>query len=84
MKDRPVDDKAHIRDELDLSEARWVRAAPEDVPGDGYFEYAFVEHTDGITYTALRESAKPNGPVLIYTPSEWDAFVKGVVDGEFD
>lgn len=25
-----------------------------------------------------------NGPVLIFTPAEWDAFVGGTKDGEFD
>jgi hypothetical protein len=26
----------------------------------------------------------PDGDILIYTPSEWEAFVEGVRDGEFD
>ncbi len=33
---------------------------------------------------AVRDSKHPNGPVLHFTPSEWDAFVGGVRNGEFD
>jgi Domain of unknown function (DUF397) len=33
---------------------------------------------------AVRDSKHPQGPVLRFTPSEWDAFVGGVHNGEFD
>ena len=33
---------------------------------------------------AVRDSRKPEGPVLFFTPAEWDAFVGGAKDGEFD
>jgi hypothetical protein len=34
---------------------------------------------------AVRDTKdKGNGPVLIFTPAEWDAFVGGAKDGEFD
>jgi hypothetical protein len=32
----------------------------------------------------MRDGSKPDGPVLRFTPAEWDAFVAGVRDGEFD
>jgi len=32
----------------------------------------------------LRNSRDPNGPVLVFTAPEWDAFVAGVKLGEFD
>ncbi|GGL42178.1 DUF397 domain-containing protein [Planomonospora parontospora] len=32
----------------------------------------------------VRDSKDPDGPVLAFTPSEWDAFVDGVKNGEFD
>jgi hypothetical protein len=32
----------------------------------------------------LRNSRDPDGPVLVFTASEWDAFVAGVKLGEFD
>jgi hypothetical protein len=32
----------------------------------------------------LRDGSDPDGPVLVFTPAEWEAFVAGVRDGEFD
>jgi hypothetical protein len=32
----------------------------------------------------VRDSKNPKGPVLGFTPAEWDAFVGGVRKGEFD
>jgi hypothetical protein len=80
----PVDDKADVRHVLDLEAARWHRAEPAGETIPDAVEVAFVPHTDGKTYTALRSSAEPDGTVLVFTPSEWDAFVAGARDGEFD
>lgn len=33
---------------------------------------------------AVRDSKVLDGPVLIFTAAEWDAFVAGVKEGEFD
>jgi hypothetical protein len=33
---------------------------------------------------AVRDSKNPSGPALIFTAAEWDAFVGGATDGEFD
>ena len=71
MSDQPVDDKAHIRHHLDFTKAEWIRAEPEGVTLDDCVEYAFIEHTDGVTYTAMRQSAKPDGVILVFTPGEW-------------
>lgn len=32
----------------------------------------------------VRDSKAPQGPILAFTPAEWDAFVGGAKDGEFD
>ncbi|TCK20753.1 DUF397 domain-containing protein [Pseudonocardia endophytica] len=32
---------------------------------------------------ALRDSKDDNSPLLRFTPEEWDAFVAGVLDGQF-
>jgi Domain of unknown function (DUF397) len=32
----------------------------------------------------LRDPKDPDGPTLVFTPAEWEAFVAGVRDGEFD
>ncbi|TNC23407.1 DUF397 domain-containing protein [Amycolatopsis alkalitolerans] len=79
-----VDDKADVRDALDLESARWQRAEPAGESIPDAVEFAFIPHTDGRTYTALRSSTEPQGTVLVFTESEWDAFVAGARDGEFN
>jgi hypothetical protein len=32
---------------------------------------------------AVRDSKNPGGPVLTFSPGEWNAFIRGVKDGEF-
>lgn len=32
----------------------------------------------------MRDAKEPDGPVLYFTEAEWEAFVAGVKDGEFD
>jgi hypothetical protein len=34
--------------------------------------------------TAIRDSSAPDGPVLVYTRTEWLAFIEAVKRGEFD
>jgi hypothetical protein len=45
---------------------------------------ACVEVCDRQHEIAVRDSKNPNGPALVFTPAEWDAFISGVKDGEFD
>ena len=33
---------------------------------------------------AVRDSKNPDGPVLLFTISEWEVFLAGVRDGEFE
>jgi hypothetical protein len=33
---------------------------------------------------AVRNSNKPDAGIVTFTPREWDAFLAGVKDGEFD
>jgi len=63
----------------DLSAARW-RTSSHSPKASECVETAFL--ADGCV--AVRHSKDPGGSVLIYTPREWDAFVKGAKDGEFD
>lgn len=35
-------------------------------------------------HVAVRHSQTPEGPAIVYTPSEIRAFLAGVKDGEFD
>ena len=39
---------------------------------------------DGTGRVAVRNSRYPDGPVILYTRAEWDAFIGGAKDGEFD
>ncbi|WP_084713540.1 DUF397 domain-containing protein [Streptacidiphilus rugosus] len=60
---------------LDLSGAEWLSSSQ----GVGDVQIAFV---DG--FIAMRDGRSPEGPSLIFTPAEWNAFVLGARDGEFD
>ncbi|MFI7123037.1 DUF397 domain-containing protein [Amycolatopsis sp. WAC 04197] len=83
MSEQSVDDRADIRQHLDFTKAEWIRAEPKGATVDDCIEYAFIGHTDGVTYTAMRVSTDPDS-VLVFTPSVWREFVAGVIDGEFD
>lgn len=39
---------------------------------------------DGSGRVALRHSKTPEAATIVYTRAEWEAFVAGVKDGEFD
>lgn len=65
-------DKEVARPALNLADAVWRPAGLEA-------EFAFVDHTDGVTYVVLRQDTV----VLVFTMAEWDAFLAGVHDGEF-
>lgn len=60
----------------DFSTARWV--APGGAAGRNV-EVAFVDGMVG-----LRDSATPDGPVLVFDDGEWRAFLAGIELGEFD
>ena len=48
--------------------------------GDNCVEVAFAP--DGTV--GVRHSKIPDGPILVFTRDEWDAFTGGVHDGEFE
>ena len=41
-----------------------------------------VAPADGMV--AIRDSKNPGGAILTYSPDEWNAFVEGVKNGDFD
>lgn len=43
-----------------------------------------VEIASTVGKIALRDSKDPRGPMLVYTPAEWNAFLDGAKKGEFD
>ena len=61
-----------IDDDFDITESRVEVAI---MPGS-------KEGSDHVI--TLRDGANPNSPTLVFTPAEWEAFVAGVRDGEFD
>jgi hypothetical protein len=64
---------------VDLNDAVWRKSTASGPNCDNCVEVAFVG--DAI---AVRDSKNPQGPALIFTQAEWDAFVGGAKDGEFD
>ncbi|MEU2101357.1 DUF397 domain-containing protein [Nocardia sp. NPDC019255] len=65
--------------ELDLAGAKWFKSRHSS---GGSGECVEVAHLDG-GMVGVRDSKNPTGPALIFTPTEWDTFTAGVVDGEF-
>jgi hypothetical protein len=63
---------------LDLSNARWMRSTHAGPGPDNCVEVAFVGEA-----IAVRDSGS-DSPALIFTPAEWEAFVGGAKDGEFN
>ncbi|MCP2291802.1 DUF397 domain-containing protein [Nocardia amikacinitolerans] len=64
---------------IDLSEASWFKSSYSGSQG-ACVEVAWL--ADG--RVGVRDSKNSTGPVLIFTPSEWDAFAAGVREGEFN
>ena len=60
---------------LDLTDAEWQSGSR----GKGDVEIAFVEG-----FIAMRNGRRPDVPAVIFSPSEWRAFVVGAREGAFD
>jgi hypothetical protein len=68
---------------VDLSCVQWhISSRSGDGGGGTCVEAGPLNDSTG--RVALRHSQHPNGPVIIYTRAEWDAFVAGAKDNEFD
>ncbi|MCG5215202.1 DUF397 domain-containing protein [Streptosporangium sp. KLBMP 9127] len=64
---------------VDLTDAQWKKSVRSASNG-ACVEVAYL----GGGRVGVRDSKHQAGPVLVFTPQEWDAFVGGVKDGEFD
>ena len=64
----------------DLARAVWRKSSWSGPTGGG----DCVEVADLGEAVGVRDSKNPAGPVLVFTPSEWAAFVAGAKGGEFD
>lgn len=54
---------------------------PEDAPADFHKK---AEVNPGEHVVVMRDAKHPDGLVLYFTEAEWEAFIGGVKDGEFD
>jgi Domain of unknown function (DUF397) len=63
-----------------LHDAIWTKSARSGPTGGNCVEVTFLP--DG--KVAMRNSRQPDGPALIFTRAEWDAFVGGARDGDFE
>lgn len=70
---------SHKGHDVDLTNARWRKSSRSGGNTDMCVEVAFVGEA-----IAVRDSKDTSGPVLVFTRGEWDAFVEGAKDGEFD
>lgn len=61
---------------MDFSAADWQKSGRSE--SNGCVEVAFVDNQ-----VAVRDSKHREGPVLVFTPVEWEAFLGGVSDGQF-
>jgi hypothetical protein len=64
----------------DLSRVAWFKSSFSNGQGGNCVETCTL--ADG--GRAVRHSKDPNGPALVFTSAEWQAFVTGVKAGEFD
>ncbi|MGH3274895.1 MAG: DUF397 domain-containing protein [Streptosporangiaceae bacterium] len=62
-----------------LAGATWKKSTRSGPTGGNCVEVAFLAGGE----IALRNSRQPDGPALIFTRAEWDAFIGGAHDGEF-
>jgi hypothetical protein len=62
---------------ISLNGAIWHKSTYSST--NGCVEVAFVDD-----HIAVRDSKDQQGPVLVFNPVEWKAFLGGAHDGEFD
>ncbi|MDS1268950.1 DUF397 domain-containing protein [Lipingzhangella sp. LS1_29] len=64
----------------DTTNAVWHRSSLSREDSDAIVEVAKFD--DG--FRAVRDGKNPEKGILFFTPAEWEAFVLGAKDGEFD
>jgi hypothetical protein len=64
----------------ELHDIAWVKSRRSGPTGGNCVEVAFLPGGA----VAMRNSRHPGGPALIFTTAEWDAFLGGAAEGDFD
>ncbi len=64
---------------VNLSEARWFKSTRSSGTKD-CVEVAFLSSS----FVGMRDSKNPNGPALVFTADQWDAFTTAVADGKYN
>ena len=62
-----------------LHGAAWIKSRRSGPTGGNCVEVAFLPGGE----VAMRNSRHPDGPALIFTAAEWDAFLGGAAEGDF-
>lgn len=62
----------------DLGAATWRKSTRSGANGN------CVEVAKLANAVAIRDSKDPSGPVLVFAPGEWEAFISAATEGEFD
>jgi hypothetical protein len=66
---------------IDVDAQRWQRSGE----GAGKIEVAMVTGHDGTgDWVLMRVAGDPAGRILVYDRNEWECFLDGVRNGEFD
>jgi len=67
---------------IDVAAQRWRRSGE----GDGAIDVAMVTEPgrQGAGWVLMRVAGDPAGRVLVYDRHEWECFLDGVRNGEFD
>ena len=62
---------------MNLSDATWFKSSRSHANSD-CVEVAFLDEGN----VGIRDSKSPAGPALVFSPSEWDAFLAGAARQE--
>jgi Domain of unknown function (DUF397) len=62
-----------------LTGVRWIKSRSSGPTGGNCVEVGFLPEGE----VAMRNSRHPDGPALVFTRAEWQAFVGGARDGDF-
>jgi hypothetical protein len=69
---------------IDLAGLTWRRPGGAGSCEGGTLEVAMARAASGSTWVLLRVAGDSTGRVLVYDEHEWDCFLDGVRNGEFD